>query len=126
MLITEAIDKIVDIINRAVSRTGSLGELHNATIDVNGNPMKILEAFDKDLAAVLQQTSVIGTQLKIVEDLKFSYQQNRVFNNNLISNFEDADTVEAITNLQKAKTTYEALIASFNSIKNLSLLDFFK
>lgn len=126
MLITEALDKIIDIINRAVSGSGTLGELHTATITVNGTPMKILEAFDEGLNTVLQQTSVIGTQIKIINDLKSSYQQKRVFNNNLISNLEDADTVEVITNLQKAKTAYEALIASFNSIKNLSLLDFFK
>lgn len=126
MLMVEAVDKIIDIIDRALNGTASLRELNTATITVGSQQLKILEAFDKGLNTVLQYTSVIGTQLKIVNDIKSSYQQNKVFNNNLISNLQDADTVEAITNLQKAKTAYEALIAAFNSVKNISLLDFFK
>lgn len=126
MLMVEAIDKIVEIINRAINGAGSLGELHTATINIGSENLKILEVFDKGLNTVLQFTSVLGTQLKIINDLKSSYQQNKVFNNNLISSLEDSETVEAITNLQKAKTAYEALMAAFNSVKNLSLLDFFK
>ncbi|MCX7760819.1 MAG: flagellin [Hydrogenothermaceae bacterium] len=126
ILMVAAIDKIVQIINNAINGTGSLGELNTATINVNGTDMKILDVFDKGLNTILQYTSMIGTQQKIISDIKTSYQQNKVFNNNLISNLEDADTAETITNLQKAKTAYEALIAAFNSVKNLSLLDFFK
>ncbi|MEZ0323923.1 MAG: flagellar hook protein [Hydrogenothermaceae bacterium] len=126
ILMVAAMDKIIQIIDNALNGTGSLGELNTATINVNGTPMKILEVFDKGLNAVLQHTSMIGTQQKIIIDIKTSYQQNKVFNNNLISNLEDTDASEAITNLQKAKTAYEALIAAFNSVKNLSLLDFFK
>lgn len=126
MLMVEALDKIVEILDRAISGTGSLGELHTATITAGAESLKILDAFDKGLNTVLQYTSVIGTQVKIINDLRETYEKNRVFNNNLISNLEDAQTVEVITNLQKAKTAYEALIAAFNSVKNLSLLDFFK
>ncbi|MEJ5173442.1 MAG: flagellar hook protein [Hydrogenothermaceae bacterium] len=126
ILMVAAIDKIIEIINNAINGTGSLGELNTATINVNGTNMKILDVFDKGLNTILQYTSMIGTQQKVISDIKTSYQQNKVFNNNLISNLEDADTAETITNLQKAKTAYEALIAAFNSVKNLSLLDFFK
>lgn len=126
MLMVEALDKIVEIIDRAVSGSGSLGELHTTTITVGTESLKILEVFDKGLNTVLQYTSIIGTQLKIIGDLRDTYLQNKVFNNNLISKLEDAETAEVITNLQKAKTAYEALIAAFNSVKNLSLLDFFK
>lgn len=126
MLMVDAIDKIVEILDRAINGAGSLGELHTATITVGTESLKILEAFDRGINTVLQYTSVIGTQIKIINDIRESYERNRVFNNNLISKLEDAEIVDAITNLQKAKIAYEALIAAFNSVRNLSLLDFFK
>jgi len=75
---------------------------------------------------VLQYTSIIGTQVKIINDLKSGFEKNKVFNNNLISNLQDVDTAEAITNLQKAQTAYQALIATYNQNRQLSLLEFFK
>jgi flagellar hook-associated protein 3 FlgL len=126
MIMVKAINKIVDIIDRAVAGTGSLGELNTATISVNGQNLKILEAFDVGLNNVLQYTSIIGTQVKIINDLKSGFEKNKVFNNNLISNLQDVDTAEAITNLQKAQTAYQALIATYNQNRQLSLLDFFK
>lgn len=126
MLMVEAIDKIIDIIDRSLAGTGSLGELNSSTIVVGSENLKILDVFDRGLNTVLQYTSVIGTQVKIIGDIKYSYEQNKVFNNNLISNLQDADAAQVITDLQKAKTAYEALIAAFNSVKNLSILDFFK
>jgi hypothetical protein len=122
----KAIDKIVDIIDRAVAGTGSLGELNTATISVNGQNLKILEAFDVGLNNVLQYTSIIGTQVKIINDLKSGFEKNKVFNNNLISNLQDVDAAQAITNLQKAQTAYQALIATYNQNRQLSLLEFFK
>lgn len=128
IIVTEVIDEVINIIDGALSNppTRSLGELNTTTINVDGTPMSILEAFDKGLNTVLQYTSIIGTKIKVINDLKSTYQQNKVFNNNLISNLEDADMAETITNLQQAKTAYEALIASFNSTKNISLLDYLK
>jgi len=126
MIMTEAIDKIVSIIDNAITGTGSLGELNTATISVNGKNLEILEAFDVGLNSVLQYTSIIGTQVKIINDLKSGFEKNKVFNNNLISNLQDVDAAEAITNLQKAQAAYQALIATYNQNRQLSLLDFFK
>ncbi len=126
MILTEAIDKIVEIIDRAISGTGSLGELNTATINVNGNNVKILDAFDIGLNTVMQYRSVIGTQVKTIQDLKTINDQNKVFNNNLISKLEDTETAEAITNLKKAQVAYQALISVFNQNRQLSLLEFFK
>ncbi|PMP76795.1 MAG: flagellar hook protein [Sulfurihydrogenibium sp.] len=126
MIITEAIDKIVDIIDRAIAGTGSLGELNTATINVNGNNVKILEAFDIGLNNVMQYRSVIGTQIKTIQDLKSINEKNQVFNNELISKLEDTEAAEAITNLQKAQLAYQALISVFNQNRQLTLLNFFK
>jgi len=126
MIMVETIDKIVNIIDNAISGTGSLGELNTATISVNGQNVKLLEAFDIGLNTVMQYRSVIGTQVKTIQDLKTINDQNKVFNNDLISKLEDVDAAEAITNLQKAQVAYQALISVFNQNRQLSLLDFFK
>lgn len=126
MILTETIDKIVNIIDNAISGTGSLGDLNTATISVNGKNVKLLEAFDIGLNTVMQYRSVIGTQVKTIQDLKTINDQNKVFNNDLISKLEDVDAAEAITNLQKAQVAYQALISVFNQNRQLSLLDFFK
>ncbi len=126
MIITEAIDEIVNIIDGALSGTRSLGELNTATINVNGNNVKILEAFDIGLNTVLQYRSVIGTQIKIINDLKSNNENTKLFNNKLISDLQDTDAAETITNLQKAQFAYQALISSYNQNRQLSLLDFFK
>lgn len=126
MILTETIDKIVNIIDNAISGTGSLGDLNTATISVNGKNVKLLEAFDIGLNTVMQYRSVIGTQVKTIQDLKTINDQNKVFNNDLISKLEDVDAAEAITNLQKAQVAYQALISVYNQNRQLSLLDFFK
>mgnify|MGYP001626163243 CR=1 FL=1 len=138
MIITEAIDKIVDIIDRAIAGTGSLGELNTATINIKKYKdkdkdkddkilnVKILEAFDIGLNNVMQYRSVIGTQIKTIQDLKSINEKNQVFNNELISKLEDAEAAEAITNLQKAQLAYQALISVFNQNRQLTLLNFFK
>lgn len=126
MIITEAIDEIVNIIDGALNGTRSLGELNTATINVNGNNVKILDAFDIGLNTIMQYRSVIGTQIKTINDLKSNNENTKLYNNNLISNLQDTDAAKTITNLQKAQFAYQALISSYNQNRQLSLLDFFK
>ncbi len=126
MIITEVIDNIVNIIDGALNGTRSLGELNTATINVNGNNVKLLDAFDIGLNTIMQYRSVIGTQIKTINDLKSNNENTKLFNSNLISNLQDADAAETITNLQKAQFAYQALIASYNQNRQLSLLDFLK
>jgi flagellar hook-associated protein 3 FlgL len=74
----------------------------------------------------MQYRSVIGTQIKTIQDLKSINEKNQVFNNELISKLEDTEAAEAITNLQKAQLAYQALISVFNQNRQLTLLNFFK
>jgi len=134
MAIVEAIDKIIEIIDGASASppTNSLGELNSYTfsnVTVNGktyNNVKILELFDIGLNTVMQYRSVIGSQMKVINDIKTQYQSNKVNNNELISNLEDADMPESITKLYQVQTAYQALIASYNQNKDLSLLKYYK
>ncbi|GAB6072486.1 hypothetical protein JCM14244_08630 [Venenivibrio stagnispumantis] len=134
MAIVEAIDKIIEIIDGASASppTHSLGELNSYTfsnVTVNGktyNNIKILDLFDIGLNTVMQYRSVIGSQMKVINDIKTQYQSNKVNNNELISNLEDADMPESITKLYQVQTAYQALIASYNQNKDLSLLKYYK
>lgn len=42
----------------------------------------------------------------------------------LLSSIEDADIVEAVTNLRMAETTYQVTLAAMARFNNLSLLNF--
>ncbi len=126
MAVIEVLDQIISIID-----SGDLTQLHTATLDVDVNGKNygnvgLLDAFDAGYNAIMQQRSVIGSQINVADDVK---QQNQTLELNyadLVSKLEDADYAGAITNLQKTQTAYEALLATFNQNKGLSLLNYFK
>ena len=127
MILVKTLDKVIDIIDNAVSGSGSLNSINDPNaITVNGQSMSILEAFDKGLDAVMQHRSVIGTQNRTADDLKSQHEMFKVHYSNLISTLEDADFTQSVAELEKSKVAYEATIASFNQNKDLSLLNYFK
>ncbi len=126
MTMIEALDKIIEIID-----SGDLTRLHSEKINVSINgdsygDLSILDAFDKGLNAVMQHRSKLGSQLNVIENLN---QQNEVIKLNydeLVSSLEDTDYAETISNLEKTRTAYEALLASISQNKDISLLNFLK
>ncbi|RMA97513.1 flagellar hook-associated protein FlgL [Hydrogenothermus marinus] len=86
----------------------------------------VLDNFDKGFNQALLGRSKIGLQSKIIEDLKPQNEYMKTQFSELISKFEDADYASVITELEKVKTAYQALLASFNQNKDLSLLNFLK
>lgn len=86
----------------------------------------VLDNFDKGFNQALLGRSKIGLQSKIIEDLKPQNEYMKTQFSELISKFEDADYASVITQLEKVKTAYQALLASFNQNKDLSLLNFLK
>lgn len=127
IIIVKVLDKIHEIIE-----SGDLSRLHddsgaefNATFD-GKSANNVLDAFDLGLNAIMQHRSLIGSQEKTLESLREQHQTLEVNFNELVSKLEDADYTSAITNLEKAKTAYEATMASFAQNKDLSLLKYFK
>ena len=126
MAMVEAIDKIIEIID-----SGDLTRLHSEKINVTVNGeaygnISILEAFDKGLDAVMQYRSKIGSQINVIDNLKQQNETIKVNYNELISALEDTDYAGTISNLEKARTAYEALLASISQNKDISLLNFMK
>ena len=91
-----------------------------------GNVETILDTFDKGFQKAAQGRSRIGTQINAIEDFKPQNEYLQVAFSELISKFEDADYVSVIAELEKTRTAYETLLASFNQNKDLSLLNFLK
>ncbi|ADY73668.1 flagellar hook-associated protein 3 [Desulfurobacterium thermolithotrophum DSM 11699] len=129
ILIVEVIDKIISLID-----SGNLQQLNSITIDVDltndstNNPtsIKLLDAFDKGLSKIMEYRSIIGTKIGTAENLKVQNENMRLHYSNLVSKIEDADYTAAIAEYEKAKTAYEALLATIQQTKDLSLLKYYK
>ncbi|TCK05176.1 flagellar hook-associated protein FlgL [Phorcysia thermohydrogeniphila] len=127
ILIVEVLDTIITLI-----KNGEYSQLNTYEIDVDldgsGTPtkMKLLDAFDAGLSKIMEYRSIIGTKIATVENLRIQNESLRVHYSNLISKIEDTDYAAAISEYEKAKTAYEALIAAIQQTKDLSLLKFYR
>ena len=121
MAIVAALDKISEII-----QSGDLSQINQPKFEVNGKDYTVLDLFDLGHNAVLESRSILGSQEKTLDDLKEQHDNMQVSFSELTSKLEDSEFTEVIIQLEKAKTTYEATLASFIQNKDLSLLNYFK
>jgi flagellar hook-associated protein 3 FlgL len=91
-----------------------------------GDFKHILETFDNGFEKVGRYRSILGTQMKLIDDLKMQHENFKTNYNELVSKLEDADLVKVIGELEKAKTAYQATMAAYMQNRKLSLLEFFK
>ncbi len=113
--------------------SGQSPDINISVLDTSGSLQKrigevrrILDTFDKGFEQISQHRSMIGTQINVADNLKEINQQQIVELQDLISKLEDADYAGTIAELEKAKTAYEALLASISQNKDLSLLKYFR
>ncbi len=122
--VVEVLNKIADILE-----SGDLSQLHTVTLDVDlgdgVQTLKLLDAFDKGLSKIMAYRSILGSKEKIVEDLRSQNEAIALHFKELQSKIEDADYSSVISEYEKAKTAYQALLASINQTQNLSLLNYF-
>ena len=83
-----------------------------------------MDDLDTDLDDMISATSAIGTKgvrldvkEKILEDLKLTYTERR-------SQLEDADILEAISDVKSRETAYQAALASSAKVMRMSLVDY--
>ncbi|BCD59944.1 MULTISPECIES: flagellar hook-associated protein FlgL [unclassified Nitratiruptor] len=117
-----------------IERLGFTGKETNKDIKVTitgdlqnhlGSFKHVLNEFDEGFDGVDRHRGMIGVQEQLIDNLKEQHDNFKVNYNELASKFEDSDYAEAIVNLEKAKTTYQATLASFMQNKELSLLKYF-
>ncbi|SNZ03738.1 flagellar hook-associated protein 3 FlgL [Persephonella hydrogeniphila] len=90
-----------------------------------GSVSPILETFDKGFKGVSAHRSIIGTQINVADNIKSQNELVNVLYSELISKIEDTDYAGVISELEKSKTAYQALLASIAQNKDLSLLKFY-
>ncbi|WP_457639913.1 flagellar hook-associated protein FlgL [Persephonella sp.] len=104
----------------------SFEDTSGALFKRTGDMRRILDTFDLGFDGVSRYRSIVGTQINVADSLKTMNDQQIVEFSNLVSKLEDADYASAIAQLEKAKTAYEALLATIAQNKDLSLLKFYK
>ncbi|ADU97347.1 flagellar hook-associated protein FlgL [Thermovibrio ammonificans] len=123
--VVEVLDRIVQII-----QSGDLSQLDSATVtvDLGDGPqtMKLLDAFDAGLSKIMEYRSILGTQVALVDDLKTQNEAVALHAKELRSKIGDADFASVISDYDKAKTAYQALLSTYTDLKQLSLLNFLK
>lgn len=128
MLVAEALDKIVEIIDSGdLTRLQNPADYIDVTIDGKSyGRISVLEAFDKGLEEIMKHRSLIGEQLTTADNIERQNETLKVKFSELISKLEDADYAGTISELEKSRTAYQALLASIAQNKDLSLLNFIK
>ena len=83
-----------------------------------------MNELDTDLDHMISTTSAVGTKgvrldvkEKILQDLKLTYTERR-------SQLEDADILEAISDVKSRETAYQAALASSAKVMRMSLVDY--
>jgi len=125
VLAVEVLDRIIEIVN-----SGDLNRLQTDRITVNlgdgEKKVSLLEAYDMAVSKMSQYRSILGTKQKVLSDLKTQNDSINLRLKDLNSKLTDTDYPKAISELEKSKTAYQALLAAISQVQNLSLLNFLK
>ncbi len=84
----------------------------------------ILERIDDAMNDISKERARVGTSLKEMESSKMILEEMNLGTTELLSNTEDADVVEAVTNLKEMEVAFEAALKSTDLITSLSLAKF--
>jgi len=116
----------------AVFGDGSTGGIFKTLIDfknsLEANNVtgieQAMDDLDTGLDHMISTTSAIGTKgvrldvkQKVLEDLKLTYTERR-------SQLEDADILEALSDVKTRETAYQAALASSAKVMRMSLVDY--
>lgn len=85
-----------------------------------------LDSIDKALDQVVQARAQLGSRLSTLNGAMETLQKGRVEAKTLVSNLEDADTFELVTDINKTEATLKASLATSGKLIQPSLLDFIK
>jgi flagellar hook-associated protein 3 FlgL len=74
--------------------------------------------------SLLNVRAQIGARLNVIDDQNNTNSENKLLSQELLSNLQDLDFAEAISNYQLQMTALEAGYKSFNQLAGLSLFDY--
>jgi flagellar hook-associated protein 3 FlgL len=102
-----------------------LQELQNASPNV-GALNDILNRFDTDLVSISNNRSIVGSRINRLESTTDRYDAFEVFLTTLLSENEDADLAETVTQLSTQSNVLQASLAAGARLIQPSLLDFLR
>jgi flagellar hook-associated protein 3 FlgL len=85
-----------------------------------------IDRFDSALAQVILSRSQVGARVATLNSGMDSLQKGQVDAKALVSNLEDVDNIELITDLNKTESTLKASLATSGKLIQPSLLDFLR
>jgi len=104
--------------------------LDNVVTELTNNDVSGLQAdiasLDTSIAQILAKITEVGAKTNQLESTKNSLQDLKLNMTEMLSELEDTDLAEAITELSLQETIYQASLASSTRLMQTSLLDFLK
>jgi flagellar hook-associated protein 3 FlgL len=85
-----------------------------------------IDRLDQALAQVILSRSQLGSRVGTLNSAAESLQKSQVDSKGLVSNLEDADTFELVSDLNKTESTLKASLATSGKLIQPSLLDFLR
>ncbi|RJQ13380.1 MAG: flagellar hook-associated protein 3 [Nitrospiraceae bacterium] len=107
----------------------SLDDLYNALVDPDGQVAQAgaqaaLSEIDDALTQVSNVRATAGARMNRLEDLRNSLDDRNLSLNTLLSNTQDTDIAQTISELAKIEVALQSLRASGSKVISQSLLDF--
>lgn len=85
-----------------------------------------LNRLDESLAQVVLSRSQLGARTATLSSTAESLQKGQIDSKTMVSNLEDADTFELVSDLNKTESTLKATLATSSKLIQPSLLDFLR
>ncbi len=85
-----------------------------------------LDTLDEALAQVVLARSSLGSRVATLNSASESLSKSQVDNKTLVSNLEDADTFQLVSDINKTDSTLKATLATSGKLIQPSLLDFLR
>jgi len=101
-----------------------LSDALNTTSSTPDDFATILDDFDIDLDHILTNRSIVGSRINRMESSLDRFQAFEVFTQGLLSENEDADLADTITQLTSQTNVLNAALGGAARILQLSLIDF--
>jgi flagellar hook-associated protein 3 FlgL len=87
---------------------------------------QLLGEIDTAREQVANERSKVGARMNLLDQVRERHEEIKLQLDSLRSNLEDIDLAEALTQLNKQQTGYEATITAASKIVQVSLLDFLR
>ena len=117
---------LLDVIQRLEQGLNSLGDSPQDGVQLQELIADTLIGLDNARDNISLAQARIGSRLNAIEDTVNTNQDIELFSREVLSNLEDLDLAEAISNLTFQSTILQAAQGSFVQINNLSLFNFLR